>query len=142
VQIGNHTYAHKNLTTLSSAQIRAEVERNEEWIATTFGTTSRPYLRPPYGFYNNAVIEACAAAGFPKILMWDGSFGDSAVLTQDVLLEQARKYLEPGTIMLGHANHPTVTHVYDQIVELIEARELSPVTLDEMFGTKRAAVGA
>lgn len=137
VQIGNHTYSHKNLTTLSASQIREEAERNEEWIAATFGTTSRPYLRPPYGFYNHAVTEACAAAGFPKILMWDGSFGDSALLTQDVLLAQARKYLEPGTIMLGHANHPTVTHVYDQIVELIEARDLSPVTLDEMFGTTR-----
>jgi peptidoglycan/xylan/chitin deacetylase (PgdA/CDA1 family) len=137
IQIGNHTYAHKDLTKLSATQIRTEVERNEDWIGATFGTTSRPYLRPPFGFYNHAVIEACAQAGFPKILMWDGTFGDSALLTQEQLLEQARKYLLPGTVMLGHANHPTVTHVYDQIVELLHSRDLNAVTLDEMFGSHR-----
>jgi peptidoglycan/xylan/chitin deacetylase (PgdA/CDA1 family) len=137
IQIGNHTYAHKDLTKLSATQIRAEAERNEEWIGATFGTTSRPYLRPPFGFYNHAVIEACAEAGFPKILMWDGTFGDSALLTQEQLLEQAQKYLLPGTLMLGHANHPTITHVYDQIVELLHSRDLNAVTLDEMFGSHR-----
>ena len=41
--------------------------------------------------------------------------------------------------MLGHANHPTVTHLYGQLVELIRTRNLTPVTLDEAFGTSRAS---
>ncbi len=140
IQIGNHTFAHKDLTTLPSGRIRAEVERNEEWITSTFGTTSVPYLRPPYGTFSAAVAATCAEVGFTKLVLWNGSFGDAAVLTADVLLEQAQKYLQRGTVMLGHANHPTVTHLYDRIVELIQARALSPVTLDEMFGTRRVAV--
>jgi hypothetical protein len=40
--------------------------------------------------------------------------------------------------MLGHANHPTVSALFDQIQALIAQRGLQPVTLDEMFGTSRA----
>jgi len=39
---------------------------------------------------------------------------------------------------LGHANHPTVLGCFDQLVTLIHSRTLTPVTLDEMFGTSRA----
>jgi hypothetical protein len=56
-------------------------------------------------------------------------------------MSQAQKYLKPGVIMLGHANHPTVLGLFDQILALIRDRQLEPVTLDEMFGTSRA-VGA
>jgi hypothetical protein len=41
--------------------------------------------------------------------------------------------------MLGHANHPTILSLFDQIQALIADRGLQPVTLDEMFGTSRAA---
>jgi hypothetical protein len=40
--------------------------------------------------------------------------------------------------MLGHANHPTVLGLFDQIMTLINQRNLTPVTMDEMFGTSRA----
>lgn len=40
--------------------------------------------------------------------------------------------------MLGHANHPTVIHLFDEIEQIIKERGLRPVTLDAMFGTSRA----
>jgi len=43
-----------------------------------------------------------------------------------------------GVINLGHANHPAVLSCFDQLLELIRNRNLTPVTLDEMFGTSRA----
>ena len=41
-------------------------------------------------------------------------------------------------INLGHANHPPVLSCFDQLVAMIHSRNLTPVTLDEMFGTSRA----
>jgi hypothetical protein len=52
-------------------------------------------------------------------------------------MAQASRYLRPGVILLGHANHPTVLGLFDQIVELIKQRKLTPVTPDEMFHTQR-----
>jgi len=69
--------------------------------------------------------------------MWNGSFGDSRLLTPDVLLTQARRYLQPGTVMLGHANHLTIARLFDAVLELLREHDLRPVTLDEMFGTSR-----
>ena len=69
--------------------------------------------------------------------MWTGSYGDATPVTPQFLLEQARRYLTPGTIVLGHANHPTVLGLFDQISAIIRERDLQPVTLDEFFGRRR-----
>jgi peptidoglycan-N-acetylglucosamine deacetylase len=138
VQIANHTYNHRNLLKLGESEIVEQIERNEDWIEATFGITGRPWFRPPYGWHDERTDEVAGGVGYTQILMWSGSFGDSAVLTPDQLLAQAEKWLLPGTIMLGHANHPTVTTLFGQIEDLIAQRNLSPVTLDEMFGTSRA----
>jgi peptidoglycan-N-acetylglucosamine deacetylase len=138
VQIGNHTWSHNSLLELSDGGIRHEIERNEAWIERTFGVTARPWFRPPYGFRDERTDEVAASLGYTRILMWDGSFGDSRLLTPQVLLDQARLYLLPGTVMLGHANHPTVLRVFEQIQAILAHRRLTPATLDEMFGTSRA----
>jgi peptidoglycan-N-acetylglucosamine deacetylase len=139
VQIGNHTWTHRNLLGRPDAAIRADVEKNEEWIQQTFGITSRPWFRPPYGSHNSHVDGLLGELGYTKILLWNGSFGDSTLLTPEQLLGLASRYLQPGTIMLGHANHQTVIGLFGQIEKLINDRHLQPVTLDTMFGTSRAA---
>jgi peptidoglycan/xylan/chitin deacetylase (PgdA/CDA1 family) len=137
IQMVNHTFNHADLTKVSAARIGEELERNEAWIKTTFATTARPYYRPPYGRHNPASDSAAARVGLDQVVLWNGSYGDSAALTPQVLMEQARRYLQPGTIMLGHANHPTVLGLFDEIMALIRERALTPVTLNEMFNTGR-----
>lgn len=139
VQIGNHTFNHLWLTELSDTQITDQLEQNEEWIQQTYGITARPWWRPPYGAYDERTNELAASAGFTNVLMWNGSYGDSSLLKPGTLLNLATEYLNPGVIMLGHANYPTVTKLFPQIAELIASRDLHPVTLDEMFGTSRTA---
>jgi peptidoglycan-N-acetylglucosamine deacetylase len=139
VQIGNHTFNHWWLTDLTDNQITAQLEQNEEWIEQTYGITARPWWRPPYGAYDERTNELAASIGYTNVLMWNGSYGDSTLLRPRVLLNLAREYLHPGVVMLGHANHPTVTHLFPQIAEIIASRGLHPVTLDEMFGTSRSA---
>jgi peptidoglycan/xylan/chitin deacetylase (PgdA/CDA1 family) len=138
VQIGNHTFNHWDLIRLSDAQITAQLEQNDEWIQRTYGITARPWWRPPYGYHNARTDELAASIGFTNVLMWNGSYGDSTLLKPRVLLSLAMQYLQAGAIMLGHANYPTVTHLFPQIAEIIASRGLHPVTLDEMFGTSRS----
>ncbi len=137
VQIMNHTFSHRWLTRIPAGQVREELERNEQWIAATFATTSRPYWRPPFGAHNAAVDVIADGVGFPKPVMWTGSYGDSTAVTPQFLLDQARRYLTAGRIVLGHANHPTVLGLFDQISSILRDRGLQPVTLDEFFGTRR-----
>jgi peptidoglycan/xylan/chitin deacetylase (PgdA/CDA1 family) len=138
VQIGNHTWSHPNLLMLSDSAIRREIERNEDWIQATFGVTARPWFRPPYGKRNSHTDGVAAGLGYTKILMWNASLGDAVLETSDGLLGQAEKWIKAGAIVLGHANHPTVIHVFDELQAIIADRGLEPVTLDMMFGTTRA----
>jgi peptidoglycan-N-acetylglucosamine deacetylase len=138
VQIGNHTFNHWWLTELTDAQITAQLEQNEEWIEQTYGITARPWWRPPYGAYDERTNELAAAIGYTNVLMWNGSYGDSTPLRPRAILALAREYLHPGVVMLGHANHPQVTHIFPQLAEIVASRGLHPVTLDEMFGTSRS----
>lgn len=135
VQFINHTFNHPNMLTLSDARIREELDRNEEWLQRTFNTSGRPYYRPPFGSHNAHVDGVAAELGFRNAVMWNGSFSDSSRITPEFLMESARRYLKPGVIMLGHANHPTILGLFDQIMALIRERDLTPVTLNEMFGT-------
>jgi peptidoglycan/xylan/chitin deacetylase (PgdA/CDA1 family) len=138
VQIGNHTYSHQALPGRSASAIQDDIHRNEEWVNKTFGITTRPYFRPPFGNRNGETDQAAAEIGWTRILMWDGTLGDSNLLTPNGLMSNAKQWIKAGRIVLGHANHPTVTHLYDQIQQLIADRKLVPVTLDTMFGTSRA----
>jgi peptidoglycan/xylan/chitin deacetylase (PgdA/CDA1 family) len=139
VQIGNHTWSHPDLVTRSDTAIRAEIERNEAWIEKTFGVTSRPYFRPPFGRHNSRTDGVAAGLGYTKILMWNATLGDATEETPAELMALASKWIRPGAIVLGHANHPTVIHLFDQIQAIIAQRGLQPVTLDTMFGTSRSA---
>jgi peptidoglycan/xylan/chitin deacetylase (PgdA/CDA1 family) len=138
VQIGNHTWSHPNLLTLGDAAIRTEIERNETWIEQTFAITSRPYFRPPYGKRNTHTDGIAASLGYTKILMWNATLGDATVETPNQLLALANQWIQAGAIVLGHANHPTVLQLFDQLQTIIAQRGLQPVTLDTMFGTTRA----
>ena len=100
-----------------NAQIGDELQRNDEWIQTTFGITSRPWFRPPYGYYDARVEEVAAALGFTNILMWNGTLGDATAISPQALLALAQRYLTAGRIVLGHLNHPTVLDLFPRIQE-------------------------
>ncbi len=138
VQIANHTWTHLNLLGRPDDAIRADIDKNEDWIERTFGIASRPWFRPPYGAHNGHVNALVGELGFTRILLWNGSFGDSTLISPEQLMDLARRYLQPGTIMIGHANHQTILGLFDQIQQLIADRKLEPVTLDTMFQTSRA----
>ena len=137
VQFGNHTFSHQKIINRRASLIRSDIERNDDWIQTKFGVTSRPYLRPPYGWRDATSDEICASLGYTSVLLWNGSFGDSTVQSSRTIMNLARRYLVPGTVMLGHANHPAIIPLLPMIQELITSRGLHPVTLDRMFGTSR-----
>lgn len=133
VQIANHTYSHAGLTTLSDAQIQDELMVNHEVIQSLFGIDARPWYRPPYGWRDERTDAAAAAVGYTQPTMWYGSLGDSGAIPPEVLLGEAEKWLNPETIILGHANAPAVTTLFPQLTAILQSRGLATVTLNDVF---------
>ena len=74
-QIGSHTWAHKNLSTLTSEQVNSEMARTEQAIQRLIGVQVA-FTRPPYGEYNN-IVRQVAANRNQKLVNWSFDSGDS-----------------------------------------------------------------
>ncbi|TFV52675.1 polysaccharide deacetylase family protein [Blastococcus sp. TF02A_35] len=135
VAMGNHTWSHPDLTTLGDQEVAEEIRRNRDFLSNTFGVRDSPFLRPPFGAHDERVDRISADLGHPTIAMWDGTMEDFRVLTPEELMAAARQWFNPQTIVVGHANQPSVTKVYGALLELIAERGLQTVTLADVWAT-------
>jgi peptidoglycan-N-acetylglucosamine deacetylase len=133
IQLGNHTWSHPDLTTLSKDEIAQQITRNDEFLKKTYGIGAKPYWRPPYAKRNAAVDAVAADLGYTVPTLWNGSLSDSTLITEDYIVKMADQYFTPQAIVIGHLNHLPVTHVYPQLVEIIRDRNLRTVTLNDVF---------
>ncbi len=70
--LGNHTWSHGDLTKLSSANIRSELQRCDAVAQSVAGVSTAPLMRPPFGSVNSTVRSVAAAMGYRSILWnWD-----------------------------------------------------------------------
>lgn len=135
VQLAEHTANHHDLTTLSDGQIQDELMSSNARINEIFGVDVRPYFRPPYGARDARTDAAAARVGYTTPVMWYGSLSDAGRITPAQSLSFARQWFGRQRIVIGHANYPAVTEVFDELVDIIIERELIPVTLNDIFSS-------
>jgi peptidoglycan/xylan/chitin deacetylase (PgdA/CDA1 family) len=133
IQLGNHTWSHPDMTTLTKSQIAEQITRNDDFLKKTYGIGAKPYWRPPYAKHNAVVDEVAADLGYTVPVLWSGSLSDSTLITEDYIVKMADQYFTPQEIVIGHLNHLPVTHVYPQLVDIIRSRNLRSVTLNDVF---------
>ncbi|WP_314689058.1 polysaccharide deacetylase family protein [uncultured Rothia sp.] len=134
LQIANHTYSHAALTSLTDEQIVQELTRNDEEIMRLFGVSSKPYFRPPYGYYDARVLAAAASCGFTRPVLWFGSLADSSNISSAEVYAYAEKYALAQHILIGHLNYRGVVSELDRIRALLDRRGLKTVTIRDYYG--------
>ena len=139
IQLGNHTWIHPNLTTLTPHQIADELTHADQFLRSTFGVDATPYYRPPYGAYDDVVQAVAGNLGYTETTLWDGNLGDDQKLAPGDVVAHAEQYYTAGSLVIGHLNHAPVTTVYHQLVDLIAQRNLRTVTLDDVYLKPEAA---
>ncbi|MDE0143972.1 MAG: polysaccharide deacetylase family protein [Caldilineaceae bacterium] len=126
-QIGNHTWDHPNLTQLSDTQIREQLQLSDDLIAQLIGEKT-PFLRPPYGAYNERVL---AASGLP-IIFW--SVDPLDWKDRDAATVAARIAEAPvGAIILSHDIHKSTVEAVPAIIAALHARGIHFVTVSKLF---------
>ncbi|SCX38249.1 Peptidoglycan/xylan/chitin deacetylase, PgdA/CDA1 family [Klenkia marina] len=133
IQLGNHTWSHVDLTSLSRAGVQDELQRNHDFVLATYGVDMRPYYRPPFGYRNAATDAAAAEIGYTCPVLWYGSLSDSGLLTPEQIVGFADQWFLPQHIVIGHLNFTPVTTVFPQLTGIIASRGLTTVTLDDVF---------
>jgi peptidoglycan/xylan/chitin deacetylase (PgdA/CDA1 family) len=135
VALGNHTWSHPDLTTLGDAEVAEEIGRNRDFLRTTFGVHDTPFFRPPYGARNERIDRIAADHGHPTVALWNGTLGDARPVSAPELMAAARQWFTAQRIVVGHANHATITTLYGDLLALLAERELRTVTLADVWAT-------
>jgi peptidoglycan/xylan/chitin deacetylase (PgdA/CDA1 family) len=133
IQLGNHTWSHPDITRLRASDLTDQISRNKDFLVNTYGVDGTPYFRPPYGRHNSQTDHVAADLGYPTIPLWSGTIGDSRPINETNLIAAATQSFTPQAIVLGHANLPTITHTYSQLLDIIQGRNLQTVTLADVF---------
>jgi polysaccharide deacetylase family sporulation protein PdaB len=130
-EVENHSSTHPKMTTLSVEQMKAELEGASATIESLTGVRPRLF-RPPFGDYNNSVIETVENAGY-KVIQWSVDSLDWKELSADEIVERVLKRVEPGSIVLFH-NHATHVEEYlPQILEGLQAEGYEVVPIGELI---------
>jgi len=132
IQMGNHTWSHPYLNRIRHSAVADQLSRNADFLKNTYGTDGTPYWRPPYGVHNADIDRVAADLGYTTITLWSGDIGNP-VSDESSLIAAASKSFQPQQIVIGHANLPTVTHCFPQLLDLIHSRNLQTVTLNDVF---------
>jgi peptidoglycan-N-acetylglucosamine deacetylase len=134
VQMANHTWSHPYLNRLGLPAVADQIRRNADFLTNTYGVNGTPFFRPPYGVHNADIDRVAADQGYSTITMWSGDLLDWRPETETALIANANSMFQPQQIVLTHANLPTITHCYSQLLDIIGSRNLRTVTLNDVFG--------
>jgi peptidoglycan/xylan/chitin deacetylase (PgdA/CDA1 family) len=103
--VGNHSWSHKDFTTLSDKTIARELATTRSTIISATGQDPRPFFRFPYGAYNQACLATVNGQGYGAVgwttdsLGWKGTSGGMSVDKVVAIVLGARS---PGQIVLMH----------------------------------------
>ncbi|MFJ4466468.1 polysaccharide deacetylase family protein [Streptomyces sp. NPDC089424] len=98
--VGNHTWSHPLLTTLSRARIRSEMERTSEIIEKAYGERPR-WFRAPYGAWNRAAFQLGAELGMEP-LAWTVDTLDWTEPGTRTIVDRVEGGAGPGVVVLAH----------------------------------------
>lgn len=130
--IGNHSYSHPDLTTLSPERIKDELEKTEEVISSITGKRTTA-MRPPYGASNETVIKVIKESNSVSIL-WSIDTLDWSKREVSSILKNVTDNLRPGDIILMHSNGDkgVTADALPFIIEAIKAKGYKISTLDKL----------
>lgn len=131
MEIGSHTYNHKNLKTISKSEVEKEITKTNNLIQDIIGTTPT-LLRPPYGNYNKTVSKL---AGVPMIYWTDDTldwkYKDKKYVAKTIL-----KGAKDGDIILLHDIHSTSVDGFIKALPKLKKKGYELVTVSELYKIK------
>jgi peptidoglycan/xylan/chitin deacetylase (PgdA/CDA1 family) len=105
----NHSYDHASFTgsstgaaTLTQEQRFAEVDQTEQIIGNLTGATTYPYFRPPYGDYDQSVLDDVGARGYAYTVMWTLDSRGWTGIPAPQIVQRCLDNAEPGAIYIFH----------------------------------------
>jgi len=128
-EIENHSYTHPHFNQLSNQEIEKEINSTTELIENLIGKRPR-FFRPPFGEYNNNVIEKITEMGY-QVIQWSIDSHDWKEPGVDHIVKQILN-ADSGDIILMHNNAPETPEALKTVLPLLEEKGYKIVPLSEL----------
>ena len=134
-EIGNHTWSHPNLTSLSKDALVEEVISTSNEIAKITGKTPKT-IRPPYGAYNEALKEFVSM----PLVLWSVDTLDWKHKNKERIKQITQAKVKNGSIILMHDIHQASADALEDIIINLTKQGYRFVTVSELLQLTDPAV--
>lgn len=126
--VGNHSDTHAHLPQLGNDGILDEIKTCNDKVEDITGKCPKLF-RPPYGDYNNAVVDVANSIDM-YCVQWSIDSLDWKDPTPAEMVSRIKKNLCPGSIILMHNGAKNTPEALPMIIEMIkqEGYEIVPIS--------------
>ena len=131
--LGNHSENHKNMSQLSDAEKKEELMKVHDKVRTLTGYEMFLF-RPPYGDYDNAVVNVAKDCGYYTI-QWDVDSLDWKDYGEDSVIKTVteHKHLGNGSIILCHNGAKYTAQALDTLITKLKEKGYTFVPVSELI---------
>ncbi len=130
-ELGTHSRSHPYMSKLSKAQIQDELKTSSAAIERLTGRKVTLF-RPPYGDYNNTLIETCGEMGLYPV-QWDVDSLDWKNLSGSEIAMRIINGAKKGSIILCHNNGLHTAEALPMIFSTLQNRGYEFVPIGELI---------
>ena len=131
IDIGNHTYSHKELTKLRDKEILKEIDLTNEVIYNKTGIKPM-FLRPSYGAMNKRIKKLSTM----PIIIWNIDTLDWKYHNSNKIKDKILKYVSDGDIILMHDTYVATLNAVEMVIPELKKQGYKIVSVSELFKYK------
>ena len=128
MEIGNHTYSHKLMTSMSNLDIIKEVEYTSDLIYNIVGKYPN-LVRPSYGSFNKKIKESINM----PIIIWNIDTLDWKSHNSKKIVSRVMNKVSDGDIILMHDIYSATVRAVDILVPKLISEGYQLVSVSELF---------
>ncbi len=130
LEIGTHSNTHPKMSTLSAEQINKELKISSEMITNITGKPVK-FFRPPFGDYNDTLINCAGELGL-KTIQWDVDSLDWKGLSANEILSRVKSAVKNGSIILFHNNSDHIIEALPLVISFLKQEGYAMVKMSEL----------
>lgn len=131
--LGNHSENHKQMSQLSAEQCKEELMKPHEKVKKLTGK-DMILFRPPYGDYNDTLIQVCEENKYYPI-QWDVDSLDWKDYDAATIIRRVteHKHLGNGSIILCHNGGKHTAEALDELLTTLKKKGFTLVPISELI---------
>lgn len=131
IEIGSHSNTHPYMSKLTADQIKVELQTSMNLITNITGKPVKIF-RPPYGDYNDTLINVCDEVGL-KTIQWSVDSLDWKGLNTSQMLSRITPDIQGGGIILFHNNSDHIVEALPIIIDTLLEQGYELVRISDLI---------